>query len=199
MTEEIDLKQIERKAYTSFHQDGVIDLMIGIWLIWFIVCMAIELLWLGGIILPTLLFVYIGAKQKLTIPRIGYVKFGARGKTRMYVILGVFMCLAVTGLLFALMFADSSIRDKLILILESYYNLIIAGVAGGLTLLMAVGSGIKRFFIYAALILGLFVSAQVFGINLLYTCLTIAISFIVLGTYTLVQFLRENPLPEEGV
>lgn len=199
MTEEIDLKQIEKKAYTSYHQDGLIDIMIGIALLFFIFCMLIELFWMGGVIVPTLLFVYIGAKQKLTIPRIGMVKFGVKGKSRMYVIMGVFMVMAFVGLLFAMMFAVPSTREWIGLILSSYYNLIIAGVGGGLTLMLSISTGIKRFYFYATLILGLFIIAQLFSVDLLFSASTIGISFLVLGVITLIRFLRENPISAEGV
>ncbi len=199
MSEEIDLKQIERKAYTSYHQDGLIDIMIGIALVWFIVCMAVELVWLGGIIVAALIPVYIGAKQKLTIPRIGYAKFGTKGRGPVFVLLGIFICFAFLGLVFALMFVDPSTRAWIELILVSYYNLIIAGIAGGLTLMIVVSTGIKRFYFYTLLILSLFIIAQVLNLNLLYTSSAIAISFIALGVITLIQFLRENPLPMDGV
>ncbi|NVM53600.1 MAG: hypothetical protein HWN66_07835 [Candidatus Helarchaeota archaeon] len=199
MTEEIDLKSIERKAYTSYHQDGLIDIMIGITLIWFTFFMLSELFWLGGIIIPTLIPVYIGVKQKLTIPRIGYVKFGMKGKGRMYVVLGIIMVFTFLGLLFAIMFAEPSARAWIELILGNYYNLIIAGIAGGLTLMMAMSSGITRFYLYAALSIGLFIIAQIFNIDLLFSFSFIGVCFIVLGIITLIRFLRENPISVEGV
>ena len=198
MTEEIDLKQIEKKAYTSYHQDGLIDIMIGIALVFFALFMFTEMFWLGGAIVPILIPVYISAKQKFSIPRIGYAKFGTKGKGLMFTILGIFIMLAFLGLLFGLLFADPIIRDWIVLILGNYHNLIIGGVAAGLCLLMAISTAIKRFYIYATFILVLYIFAHFIGLDIRISVLLTGSSFIVLGIFTLVQFIKENPLPEDN-
>jgi hypothetical protein len=199
MTDSIDLKQIERSAYTSYHQDGLIDIMVGISLLWFIVAMASEMIWLGGIIVPILLPVYIGAKQKLTIPRIGYVKFGTQRKIRLFLVLGILMAFVFLAFLMGLMFLDPVAREAFSLFLGTYYNLIIAGVAGGLTLLIAISTNILRFYVYAILFLSVFLLAQIISLDLLVTSSFIASSFMVLGIYTLIRFLHDNPIQPEGL
>ena len=197
MTEELDLKQIEKNAYTSYHQDGLIDIIIGISLLFFTICMLTELFWMGGIIVPILLPIYIGAKQKFTIPRIGYVKFGPKGKTRGFLVIGIIMAVAFLGLIVGMFALVPNIRDSVIPFLVAYYNLIIAGIGAALTLMMAISAGIKRFYIYSAAILVVFSVAQIFNINLLYSTITISLLFLVLGVMTLVQFIQKNPVDAE--
>lgn len=90
MEQQIDLKQLERKVWTSFFEDGIWDIYLGILLLAMaigaflsdirapettliviyacLVCLAFLFLWLG--------------KHFITIPRIGRVRFGPKGRER---------------------------------------------------------------------------------------------------------------------
>ena len=85
MLKDNDLREIEKRAFRSFHGDGLVDMMIGI----------VFLLWASGPLLenlnlpraliqtPLMVFLPIAliiAKKKITIPRLGTVKFGPRRK-----------------------------------------------------------------------------------------------------------------------
>lgn len=99
MSNRLDLKQIERKAYRSIYQDGLWDVYYGLILI----LMAIYLfrppggyrpmnivLMLGCNVLAYLLF-FLG-KKFITLPRMGQVKFGEARKKRkltMILVLGI--------------------------------------------------------------------------------------------------------------
>ena len=87
MTEKINLKKIEKKTYMFYHQDGLIDLFIGSGILFAILCFLIKMIWLGGafVILAVPLYAY--AKQKITAPRIGVVKFGQKGQHKTLLIL----------------------------------------------------------------------------------------------------------------
>jgi hypothetical protein len=103
MTEKIDLKSLERKAYLAYHDDGLLDMGIGA-----------VLAWLGFITLTDLgvpfylwyiLFVssWTAAKRKITVPRVGYVKFRETRRDRvqrlMLVIALVLTATMVAGVL----------------------------------------------------------------------------------------------------
>ena len=92
MSEDLDLKVLEKKAYRSTFDDGIWDLFIGL------IVLSISLGQLFGlvinlpefwsIIIPSLicnilafLIFYLG-KKYITIPRIGYVKFGPKRKSK---------------------------------------------------------------------------------------------------------------------
>ena len=91
MTEQsIDLKQLERKVWKSFFEDGIWDIYLGLLLM----AMAIGTLLSDsgasqatqGIVYLSLvgvasLFLWLG-KHFITVPLIGHVKFGSEGKTR---------------------------------------------------------------------------------------------------------------------
>lgn len=86
MTDKIDLKEIERRAYLSYHEDGLIDIFIGGYLIWFGASLLLEKPQLYNIVpfvvplVGSLAWNYL--KRRITFPRIGYVRFTAETRRR---------------------------------------------------------------------------------------------------------------------
>lgn len=81
MENNINLKEIERRAYINYHKDGIIDIYLGMG-----IAMASSIYFdffpglMGTIaILPIL---YAASKKQYTIPRLGYVKFSESTKGR---------------------------------------------------------------------------------------------------------------------
>jgi len=82
---DIDMAELEKKAWKSTHEDGFVDIVIGTLLVSFAVMPSVENLigrWYILIAVPVpILFasglIYFG-KRHITMPRIGVAKFGAR-------------------------------------------------------------------------------------------------------------------------
>ncbi|MFC1694489.1 hypothetical protein ACFL1R_13420 [Candidatus Latescibacterota bacterium] len=87
MTSDINLKELEKKAWMSTYEDGFVDIIIGMLLVNFAVALLIDELigrWYILIMVPipvlfALLLNYFG-KRNITAPRIGVAKFGAERK-----------------------------------------------------------------------------------------------------------------------
>jgi hypothetical protein len=107
MSQDLNLKEIERKAFRSTYQDGLWDLYLGL----VVVCMAffvyrppagysprnILLMLLAFVVAYGLFFT---GKRYITLPRMGQVRFGAMRKQKkrtLFIVLGVFVLLQ-TGL-----------------------------------------------------------------------------------------------------
>jgi hypothetical protein len=80
----VDLKRLERKAWTSYHQDGLVDFFLGFLLIaGFIGYNAGDL---GRVLGPILQLSSAGflilSKKLVTVPRMGLVEFGPERKAR---------------------------------------------------------------------------------------------------------------------
>ncbi len=86
MDQKINLKELERKAFISYHQDGLVD--IGLGLIMLVSVLSSTLHEMGTsdsirqvIYIPLMLLcpliIYLG-KKYITTPRLGYVKFGQK-------------------------------------------------------------------------------------------------------------------------
>ena len=73
--EKTNLKEIERKAYMSYHQDGLIDVFAGFLILSFGLWLILDMTWMGWILWFVAVSAYAVAKRVVTIPRIGLVKF----------------------------------------------------------------------------------------------------------------------------
>jgi hypothetical protein len=91
MSQNIDLKKLERKAWTSYFQDGLWDIYLGLLLL----AMAVSALlsdvgfsesWgmtvLIGLEVLAVLVLWVG-KKLITVPRMGRVKFGPKRKAKL--------------------------------------------------------------------------------------------------------------------
>ena|GEM_PF-4152315 len=82
MTQNIDLKELERKAYLSYHGDGLLDIFLGLIIVFFSVGIATDILFIGSIFPPLGVPVFALIKRSLTVPRIGFVHFSGERKAR---------------------------------------------------------------------------------------------------------------------
>ena len=101
MTQSLDLKQIERKAWKSYYEDGMWDIFMGLMMI----AIGVDLLTEGGPAFYALIGVAalspILIKWFITMPRLGWVKFGPMRRTRdklMKVVLAVSILIGIGGL-----------------------------------------------------------------------------------------------------
>jgi hypothetical protein len=81
MKNNINLKEIERRAFLSYHKDGIIDIYLGMGIA---LASSIFLDFFPGLmgIIPILPIMYAASKKQYTIPRLGYVKFSSTTKGR---------------------------------------------------------------------------------------------------------------------
>jgi len=129
MTESIDLKSLEKKAYRSVFNDGLWDLFIGMLILNLGTGPLFTFLFgsLGNLtvfIIMTIwniitLLIFILGKKYITIPRVGYVKFGPKRKSKqlklkIFLIVVFFVNLILFGLNLGDMIDYSLIQPLLI-------------------------------------------------------------------------------------
>ena len=97
MSESMDLKALEKKAYRSTFQDGLWDL----YLAGIMACLGIlgilpgmrddTGIWLVGytVLIGSVLGLFILGKKFITVPRLGNVKFGGKRKRRKMILAGI--------------------------------------------------------------------------------------------------------------
>jgi len=180
MTKQNSLREIEKKAYMSYHQDGLLDIFVGLYALAFGLGMiADKILEFGfgaimpGILIAIVLPIWIQAKRKITMPRIGFVKFGTRGSNKLFALL---LGLAVAGLgvfmLFGVFLATGQIgRPWWIEILFQYGMIWIGLGAAVIGSLFAYTMGLKRLYGYGLLTLALFVSGYFLNVPFEYLLL----------------------------
>ena len=196
MPETVSLKEIERKAWTSYFEDGLWDIFLGSMLLIGGIRSLTDNVWYTLLVLSLAIVLPLG-KKLITIPRLGYVKFGpARklklGKAKAALVISV---LAVFALfLLPVLFTHSGLplpRMPISPIMAVW----IAAFFG----LLAYYLDFKRLYVYGLL----------YGISEVLwgqfgkpvgpvTQTIIGIAILVIGLVVFVRFLGKYPLPPKG-
>ncbi len=197
MTEHVDLKALERRAYTSYHQDGIVDIFLGL----AIVTLSIILLFfetifylIGGILVVWVVS-YAGAKRSITVPRIGYVEF--KQSRRYRVMFLVTLLLVLNFVIFAIM-AFGLLTPELRIFLNQYGLLVVAGVVGGLFALFGWVTQVYRLSGYGALAFLVFIITHVFQLHLFFPIFVLGLTITVTGFVMLYQFVQKYPKVESS-
>ena len=205
MSKKNSLREIEKKTYMSYHQDGLLDIFIGIYVLLFGIGISLMTLtdfstwFIIPAIFPAIMIpIWISAKKRITMPRIGYVNFGVRGVNKM---MAMFIGLMVAGLgVFMVFGLGSSMGEGWALTLRDFFisnSMLIIGVgAVAVSSLFAYTMGLKRLYGYGLLIFVLFFTGHFITIPFEYLLSAIGFVIIITGSVLLIQFIRKYPLPQ---
>jgi len=198
MADRIDLKTLERKAYTSYHQDGIFDIILGVAIIFFGLTLlplleeSIFYLW-GGTFIVWFIS-YGAAKRSITVPRMGYVEFSP---SRRYRLVFLFSLLVIVNVvIFAIM--AFGLSAPAVAFLNQYGLLVVATVGGGLFALFGWATQIYRLLGYGVITLLAFSAAHVFVLPITYPIIALGIAIAGLGFILLYRFLRKYPKVRES-
>ena len=205
VTNEPNLKEIERRAYTSYHQDGLLDIIAGMYILGFGLGIFMDMILdfgFGVIIMPggliaVALPIWISAKRKITIPRIGFVKFRTGGTTKLT---AIFIGLMVVGLgafsVFTLATVQGGSRMWLDLIFQN--GMLIVGFGSlAVCLLFGYSMGLKRLYAYGVLSVIALVIGHFMRIFFAYILTALGITVMVVGVALLIGFVKKYPLQGE--
>jgi len=200
MTQNINLKDIEKKAYRDSQQDGLMEVMMGLILMTFggffyspIFAFYILLIIFSGKIVEFM-------RRRYTYPRVGFVKFHEENPKNS--LTGVFLFeVAVIVIMFTLISIFGDVKDYSQWVKWSplFFGMILVGPFAH----AASRSGSIRYTGYAILsvILGLIFSLTEFGSG----CTGLILYLVFIGTFLFLgglviftRFLRKYPLPVEG-
>jgi hypothetical protein len=205
MDAQLDLKQIERKAFRSTYEDGLWDIYYGL----IVIAMSLFIYRPESgyspinIILCMVSFALIGAifwagKKFITVPRMGQVKFGPARKQkgiRLALILGVFVLAQVVLVgLTALGGLNSVLAqfDAELLVVA----LIGSSIVGTSIIIIAYFSDFPRGY-YIAILMALAVFLMIY-LNQPVYAVVIGLLIIIPGLVLFVRFLKKYPLPKEA-
>lgn len=195
MAEKINLKEIERKVYTSYHQDGLIEIVIAFAVLAFDVMLVLEMAWLGWIFAFTGISLYAAAKKAFTVPRIGFVKFPQQRTKRMLLVAVVLGVLGnVLGILALIQFEGGSTPAWLLFAIE-HYMLVIGISLAALFGMIGYTLRANRMYAYSLLTLVMFVVGYFIHYPLHYYISLLGTLILISGVVTLVRFTRKYPLP----
>jgi hypothetical protein len=207
VSDDLDLKQLERKAWVSYFQDGLFDIFLGL---------ALLYLWAGDLfvnpiespgwrilaeigIMGAFIAVFWAGKRFITLPRLGRAQFGpARQAKRKRTVAVYAAAVLVTVLLWVLALAAQSDQSGLAAVFQDESVWIGLGFAMMAGLVIGMGAyflDFTRGYLHAVLYAAAFAAAEV-----LHRPLGFAIAggiAVVVGVFYLIRFLRAQPVIRE--
>jgi hypothetical protein len=216
MSQNVDLKSIEKKVFTSFHQDGLIDLFLGFIMLVSILSSTLDASGVSDLIriaiyVPLMVILgpilYMLGKRYITFPRMGYVKLGSRqNRKRRIVIFSIITAVLFTLIVLTIILGNKASNVGAVFGIEAEYwspavvILIIIGIFSIIAFVMMT----PRFYLLG-FIVGMseplymllkhftqikYVGVIAYGIP--------AVLLIMLGTVVLKRFINKYPLPKAG-
>ena len=193
MSKTTDFDTLKRKVYLAYHQDGILDLTAAVVLLGFGTFMltgSVVFLTIGAIFAT----LYTLIKNRITVPRFGYVRFESQEKTaaKYWFLLGF-------GLLVLLAFLAGSIfqsntSTELQALKQQYHMVPLSAMLFGLPALAAAGFlRLKRFYLYALLTVGFPALGGWLDIETYIPILAVGFVMLAVGIGLLSSFLKKYP------
>jgi hypothetical protein len=201
MGERIDLDEIERRAYLSYHEDGLIDIVLGIGLFIASLWAYVEMIYLMGGMIVSLTPMYMGMKKKYTFPRIGEVTFSTdrtrRSQNSMTFLVIMNVIGVLGGLVFWMAFSGDTRPQWMLLMIDNFP--VVLGIAGGV-IWAVVGyiTDLTRFYRYSAATLVVIGSANFISTPFIAHMLLLSVIVLVSGYMQLRSFMNKYPLVQES-
>ena len=195
MPDKINLKEIEKKAYLSYYQDGLLDIFLGIAIISFGIGMATDQSYIGSI-MPAILFpLWVTIKKSITIPRIGNVNFSPERKLRIkketafFAIFFTVTVIAGAGIFFA--------HGHMPVWLEAFLKKFIMlplGIIGAAGLsFLAYWKQMNHFYFLALLTLIFIIVGPILTIRHPVYFISLGVVIFLIGLIMLIKFMGQNP------
>jgi len=213
MSEKINLKELQRKAWRSMFQDGIWDISLGLLLLNIAAFTLTDvlvtnddmqiILYIGGEIIA-FFFLWAG-KRFITVPRIGKAKFGQYGKARRSKVKLVLFATVLMGLIILLIFEGLSNNGQIAGLPREYI------AAGGWVLTAMFAFGLAGYFLdFNRLYLIGAMYALPFPLDILvreiwqtdkwvfYIYGLPALIILTVGLFYFFRFLKNYPIVQEG-
>jgi len=200
MASSAEIRKLEHKTYLYYHQDGLLDLIIGAIVFGVGLNEATDSsIW--SFIALLLILSFVPMKNRITFPRLGYVKFKTtRGgvnlqQTRILAI--VVLTLGVVGILLILRLGNpppSVIQWILQGPLLLYALLGLIGVS-----LFGLVIGLRRLYLYALLSAVIFGGGHLLNLAISLTFFILAGAILAIGAILLIRFVQKYPVIAEEV
>ena len=192
MSEMIDLRDVERRAWTLYYQDGLWDIFFGLLFLGGGLRALTDNLWFYLLVAAGIL-VFILGKRWITLPRLGQIQFSAQRKARTAVVRIVALgAMIVTAVIFILIVTGSDLSG---LPLNWLFVIMVPSVF----LLMATMMDFTRLYGYAVLVAVFTVLGEFVGNPAAAWAQIIAgLVPLAVGIVLLARFLRRYPIVDEA-
>jgi hypothetical protein len=195
-----DFGPLKRKVYLAYHRDGILDLVAGSVVLGFGLNMLTD-----NIVFLTIgwlaMMLYVLIKQRVTIPRFGYVRFESEKVTikKAWLSVGIGVFLVLFFLMLNIFVSGQTTSPETQAWIQRYHMVPLSTILFGLpALAAAILLGLKRFYLYALLAIGLPLLGALLNVETYIPIVTTGAIILAFGTVLLVSFLQKYPLNAEG-
>ncbi len=189
MKQDSDLRKLKHRVYMSYFKDGLWDMALGLFLLGWGLAVLYDLTWLPGVGFISVFFLVLGLKQKITYPRIGYVKVAEQRKQlSRVIILGIVSFLLGLMVLLLVITAKESLD-----FMEQYFELLFGSMLAVFILLIGYWWGIVRWYVFSLLVFLFAIANQWLGLSFPLSFIIPGGLIIIYGFATLIYFLRKYP------
>ena len=199
MSNSKEVDALRLKVYLAYHRDGILDLAVGIIISGFSLFMVT-----GNVVFlaagPIFASQYVPMKQRITIPRFGYVRFVSEKKSLAQSWFLVGLGVLVMFIVFALnVFLRNGPSSPEMQAWTQRYHMVplSAALFGAPSLFVAVYLGLKRFYLYALLAVSLPALGAWLNVETFIPILAIGLVILAYGIGLLSSFLKQNPINNE--
>lgn len=202
MTQNMNLKELERKAFTSYHGDGILDIFAGAWIFVFgMLGIYSDKVWAAGMFPVWGLPVWAAMKKRITVPRIGYVKFGHKRISKIQKVFFFLHFLVYACAVVVILMADAHNTPAWVETLLTDYPVLVFGISVTLLFFVCVWTlNIRHFFIYGIVTLLVSVGGHLFtSVPWGYFPVVLGIIIMGAGVGLFTQFLRTYPVTAKTV
>lgn len=197
MEKNINLKEIERKVYTLYHEDGIIDIFAGAWILVFgILAIRTDRVWVAGMFPVYGLALFVAIKKKITVPRIGYMKFNHRQKSK---IEKVFFSIHIVIYSFAILLYTHNTPSWIDTLFQEYPMLFFGAIVTLFFIVAVWTLSVRRFYAYALLTLIVSIGGHMIDTDVSYGVFPVLLGVLIMsaGVLMLNQFLQKYPVQME--
>ena len=194
--ENIDLKEIERRAYLTYHKDGILDIYLGMGIMSVASVFFFEVFLTSTGIIALFPILYAASKKQYTIPRLGYVKFSqttqgrARNSVTLALLLGSMSAVAGFFAFYSVISTGQSFVEPLI----ENWRITMAVILLGVFSLFGYVSDLRRRYYYGLLSSIVFVSGLFLPIPGYMLVLAVGGIISINGITLLYRFTKEYPI-----
>lgn len=188
--------RLRQNMLMIYHDDGLLDLVVGFAVIMLSAVMAFEaVVFIGLIGIPLIL--YIPIKDRVSIPRMGRIRFEPQDVSRRKLFAFLFLGFAALLLFLFLSLIRIQPGSGLATIIRNNQVLVFAMLLGGSLFAASYFLNNRRFAVYSILSLGLVVGLNILELPIWSAVLGVGLLMESVGIYQLVGFLRDYPLTNE--
>ena len=188
MTLETGPKKIQRKVYMTFFEDGLWDVVLGLFLLAWGFAILFDLGWLPGVGFVVFFYLALSLKQKIIYPRIGYARPAEQRKQRSRAVIA-----GVVTLLLGIMVFLLVVTGEVPQFLRDYFELLFGTMLAIVVGLVGYWWGIVRWYYYAGLVFAFATFNQWLGLSFELSFLIPGGVILFYGLIIFIRFLRKYP------